>query len=133
MRPDVAQPVWFAGPKRHVRGAVPAHDLTGMPAVLPALSVQQYRLPEFVGRIHNSIILTGDALRSLDDTWCEYARRSLLRAGVVVRPLRLAAETASAAARAAGDLDDDGYRSTTSFVASTDGGSGSTADSVSEL
>jgi hypothetical protein len=38
VRPDVAQPVWFAGPKRRVKGAVPAHDLTGMPAVLPALS-----------------------------------------------------------------------------------------------
>jgi hypothetical protein len=52
-----------------------------------------------------------------------------------VRPSHVAAETARAAARAAGDLDDDGDRSTTSFVASTDGGSGSgsTADSVSEL
>jgi hypothetical protein len=42
VRPDVAQPVWFVGPtgKRRVslRGAVPAHDLTGMPAVLTALS-----------------------------------------------------------------------------------------------
>jgi hypothetical protein len=46
--------------------------------------------------------------------------------------LRVAAETARAAARAAGDLDDDGDRSTTSFVASTDGGSGSTADSGAE-
>jgi hypothetical protein len=27
-----------------------------------------------------SVILTGDALRSLEDAWCEYARRSLLRA-----------------------------------------------------
>jgi hypothetical protein len=79
----------------------------------------------------------GDTLRSLEDAlaWCEYARRSLLRVGDVVRPLRVAAETARAAARAAGDLDDDGDRSTTSFVASTaagsdDGGSGSTADSV---
>ncbi len=50
-----------------------------------------------------------------------------------MRPLRVAAETqaARAAARAAGDLDNDGDRSTTSFVASTDGGSGSNADSVS--
>ena len=52
-----------------------------------------------------------------------------------MRPLRVAAETARAAAmaRATGDLDDYGDRSTTSFVASTDGGSGSTADSISEL
>ena len=133
VRPDAAQPVWFAGPKRRVRGVVPAHDLTGMPAVLPALSDHLYRLPELVGRMYDSVILTGDALRSLEDAWCVYARRNLLRAGAVVRPLRVAAETARAAARAAGDLDDDGDRSTTSFVASTDGGSGSTADSVSEL
>jgi hypothetical protein len=114
---------------------VPAHDLTGMPAVLPALSDQQYRLPELVGRMYDSVILTGHALRSLEDAWCEYARRSLLRAGALVHPLRVpvAAGTARAAARAAGDLDDDGDRSTTSFVASTDGGCGSTADSVSEL
>ncbi len=48
-----------------------------------------------------------------------------------MRRLHVAAETARTAA--AGDLNDDGDRSTTSFVASTDGGSGSTADSVSEL
>ncbi len=37
-----------------------------------------------------------------------------------MRPLRVAAETARAAVRASGDLDDDdGDRSTTSFVAST--------------
>jgi hypothetical protein len=85
--------------------------------------------------MYDSVILSGDALRSLEDAWCEYARRSLLQIAAVVRPLRVAAETARAAARAAGVLNDDGVsdRSTTSFVASTDGGSGSTADSVSEL
>jgi hypothetical protein len=55
---------------------------------------------------------------SLEDAWREYARRSLLRTGAVVRPLRVAAETARAASRAAGDLDDDGDRSTASFVRS---------------
>ncbi len=79
-------------------------------------------------RMYDSVILSGDAIRSL-----EYARRSLFREGAVVRPLRVAVETARAAARAAGGLDDDGDRLTTSFVASTDGGSGSTADSASEL
>jgi hypothetical protein len=81
------------GPKHHVRGAVPAHDLTGVPAVLPvsALSDHLYRLSELVGRMYDSVILTGDALRSLEDAWCEYAHRSLLRAGAVVRPLRVAA------------------------------------------
>jgi hypothetical protein len=89
--------------------------------------------------MYDSVILSGDALRLLEDTWCEYARRSLLQVAAVVRPLRVAAETARAAAtsRAAGVLNDDGVSdrslATTSFVASTDGGSGSTADSVSEL
>jgi hypothetical protein len=93
--------------------------------------------------MYDSVILSGDALRSEPESlkvdWCEYARRSLLQVAAVVRPLRVAAETARAAAtgRAAGVLNDDGVsasdRSTTSFVASTDVGSGSTADSVSEL
>jgi hypothetical protein len=63
-------------------------------------------------------------------------RRSLLQVAAVVRPLRVAAESARrAAARTAGVQDDDGAsdRSTALFVASTDGGSGSTTDSVSEL
>jgi hypothetical protein len=58
--------------------------------------------------MYDSVILSGDALSSLEDAWCEYARRSRLRAGTVVCPLRVAAETARAAARAAqaGDLDE---------------------------
>jgi plasmid stabilization system protein ParE len=84
--------------------------------------------------MYDCVILSGDAFRSLEDAWREYARRSLLQAAAVVRPLRVADETALAVARAAGVLNDDGVsdRSTTSFVASTDDGSGSTADSVSE-
>jgi predicted DNA repair protein MutK len=59
----------------------------------------------------------------------------LLQVAAVVRPLRVAAETARAAARAAGVLNDDGVsdHSKTSFVAPTDGGFGSTADSVSDF
>ncbi len=52
------------------------------------------------------------ALTVLQSSGFVVLRRSLLRAGTVVRPLRVAAETARAAARAAGDLDDDGDRST---------------------
>jgi hypothetical protein len=83
--------------------------------------------------MYDSVILSGDALRSLEGAWCEYARRSQLQVAAVVRPLRVAAETTRAATRAAGALDDDGDLSTNSFVASTDGGSGSTANSISEL
>ena len=55
-----------------------------------------------------------------------------MRAGGVVRPLRVAAEIARAAAKAAAWPEADG-QSTTSFVPSTDSdaGSGSTADSDS--
>jgi hypothetical protein len=81
--------------------------------------------------MYDSVNLTGDALRSLEDAWCEYARRSLLQVAAAVRPLRVAVETARAAARAAGVLND-GFSdcSTTSFVVSTDGGPGSKADSA---
>jgi hypothetical protein len=87
--------------------------------------------------------LSGDTLRLLEDAWCEYARRYLLHVAAVVRLLRVAAETARAAQAArnvgASVLDDDrdgasaSDRSTTSFVASNNGGSGSTADSFCEL
>ena len=70
-------------------------------------------------------------LRPLADSWCRFAE-SLMRAGRVVRPLRVAAEVARAAARAAAGPGADG-QSSTSFVPSTDldseAGSGSTADS----
>jgi hypothetical protein len=41
VRPDPLQPVWL-GLKRLVRAAVPAHDLSGMPTVVLALSDSQY-------------------------------------------------------------------------------------------
>jgi hypothetical protein len=57
------------------QGAVPAHDLTasGMSAVVPTLSDPQYPFQELVGQIHDGVILSGDALRSLtlEDAWCE--------------------------------------------------------------
>jgi hypothetical protein len=92
---------------------------------MPSLSDSQYLLPELVvGRLNVSVILSGDAFRrSLEDAWCEYARRSLQvpvlpsQVAAVVHPLRVvAAETARAAASsraAAGVLtrNDDGDRS----------------------
>ncbi len=78
-----------------------------MPAVLPALSDHlrvYYRHPdsELVGRMYDRVILTcqwpsGDALRSLEDAWCEYARRSLLRAAA--RPGLLVTWTVTVTAR----------------------------------
>ena len=75
---------------------------------------------------------SGDAMRPVADGWCRFAESQLSRLGRVVRPLRVAAETVRAAARAAAGADSeaDGW-STTSFVATTDidAGSGSTTDS----
>jgi hypothetical protein len=84
--------------------------------------------------MYDAVVLSGDALRPLADAWCRYAQRNLFCVAGAVRPLRVAAETARAAARAAGALEDSEAedQSTTSLRASTDAGSGSTADSDSE-
>ena len=136
VRPDGEHPVWFCKPKRRVKGVVRERDLTAIPTEMPELPDAQFLLRECVGRIYDAVVLSGDALRPLADAWCRYAQRNLFRAAAVVRPLRLAAETARAAARAAGTLEDSEAedRSTTSLRASTDSdaGSGSTADSDSE-
>jgi hypothetical protein len=134
VRPDADCPVWFCKPKRRVKGVVPGLDLTGMPAELPDLPDEQYVLPELVGRLFDSVILSGDALRPLADEWCTFATRCLFRIARVVRPLRVAVETARAAARVVSMLEgsaDDFDRSTSSPVESTDAGSGSTEDSLS--
>ena len=135
VRPDSQSPVWLCKPKRRGKGGVQRErDLSGMPALpLPVLSDAKFSLPELVGRMFDCTILSSDALRPLADSWCRFAERSLMRAGGVVRPLRVAAEIARAAAKAAAGPEADG-QSTTSFVPSTDSdaGSGSTADS-SEL
>ena len=74
-----------------------------------------------------------DAMRPPDaDAWCnlKFAQSNLLRVGSVVRPLRVAAETARATARVAAVLEGDGC-STTSFVSSTnsEAGTGFSTDS----
>ena len=129
-------PVWFCKPKRRVKGVARERNLTAMPKEMPELPDAQFLLPECVGRMYDAVVLSGDALRPLADAWCRYAQRNLFRAAAVVRPLRVAAETARAAARAAGTLEDSEAvdRSTTSLRASTDSdaGSGTTADSDSE-
>jgi hypothetical protein len=127
VRPDADCPVWFCKPKRRVKGVVPGLDLTGMPAELPDL-------PELVGRLFDIVILSGDALRPLADEWCTFATRCLFRIARVARPLRVAVETARAAARVVRMLErsaDAFDRSTSSPVESTDVGSGSTEDSLS--
>ena len=65
---------------------------------LPVLPEEQYSLPEAVGRLFYSTILSNlnDALRPgpLADAWCRLSEGNLLRAlaGATVRPLRAAAE-----------------------------------------
>ena len=135
VRPDARCPVWLCKPKRRVKGVQRERDLTGMPASVPVLPDDQYRLPELVGAMFDRTILADDALRPVADAWCRHALNGLFRVGRIVRPLRDVAEKTRAAARAAAALggDSDG-RLTTSFVSTTDSdaGSGSTADSDSE-
>jgi hypothetical protein len=125
--------------KRKVKGIQCERDLTDMPSEdsKPELPGDQYSLPELVGAMFDSTVLAGDAIRVVADTWCRHALDGLHSAGRVWRPLRDAAERARAAARAAAALEegDADERLTTSFVSSTDSdaGSGSTADSDSEL
>ena len=108
-----------------------------MPALpLPVLPDAQFSLPQLVGEMYDCTILPGDAMRPLADAWCRFAESNLLHAGRSVRPLRVAAETARAAVRAAAVNESAGDgQSTTSFVPSTDSdaGSGTTLTDVSEL
>ena len=112
-------------------------DLAGMLALpLPVLSDAQFSLPEPVDEMYICTILPGDATQLFADAWCRFAESNLLRAGRSVRPLRVAAETARAAVRAAAANESAGDgQSTTSFVPSTDSdaGSGTTLTDVSEL
>ena len=138
VRPDAQNPVWLCPPKRRVQGVQRDRDLSSMAVLpLPVLPDAEFSLPELVGKMYDCTILPGDALRPLADAWCKFAESNLFRAGRAVRPLRVAVETARAAARAAvgSDRDDCDGRSTTSFVPSSDSdaGSGSTASEVSEL
>lgn len=91
VRPDAVNPVWLCPPKRKRRGVEPERDLNGMPAVVPVLPDEQYSLPEAVGRLFDSTVLSRDALRPLADAWCRLSEGNLLRAGAIIRPLRAAA------------------------------------------
>jgi hypothetical protein len=130
VRPAAQNPVWLCKPKRKVKGVQQERDLSGMPVLLPVLPDTHYSLPELVGHMYDCTILSGDAMRPVADAWCKFAQSNLFRVGRVVRPLRVAAETARAAVRVASMLEGDGC-STTSFVSSTDSeaGTGSTTDS----
>jgi hypothetical protein len=70
-----------------------------IPAELSDLLDEHYVPPELVGRLFDSVILSGDVLRPLADEWCTFATRCLFRIARVVCPLRVAVETARAAAR----------------------------------
>ena len=132
VRPATQNPVWLCKPKRKLKGVPQERNLDGMPVLLPVLPDAHYSLPELVGNMYDMTILTGDAMRPVADAWCKFAqtRSNLLRVGSVVRPLRVAAETARATARVAAVLEGDGC-STTSFVSSTnsEAGTGFSTDS----
>ena len=86
-------------------------DLSGMPVLpLPVLSDAKFLLPELVrvGRMFDFKNLV--SLCPLADSWCRLAERSPMRAGSVLRLLRVAAEIARAtqAARAAAGPEADG-------------------------
>ena len=72
-------------------------DLSEMPVLMPAIAEAEYRLPELVGRLFDVTILSRDVLRPMADAWCSMAQGCLLRAGKLIRPLRLAAELKRAA------------------------------------
>jgi hypothetical protein len=63
-----------------------------MPDAVPQLPDAQYSLPCAVGRLYDRTILSSDALRPLADSWCDLATANLLRAGAIVRPLRVDAD-----------------------------------------
>ena len=91
VRPDPVSPVWLCPMKRKRKGVVPPRNLHGMPRAVPTLPDVQYSLPEAVGRLFDSTILSTDALRPLADDWCRLSEGNLLRAGALIRPLREAA------------------------------------------
>ena len=107
VRPDTDSPIWRCDPKRRVRGVIPQPNLRGMPVVVPNLADAQYALPQAVGRLYDSTILSSDALRPLADMWCKFALDKLLSAGGIVRPLRAVADARRAASVYVAIHDDD--------------------------
>jgi hypothetical protein len=92
VRPDAVSPIWLCPPKRKRNGAEPPRNLRGMPVFVPVLPDAQYSLPCAMGRLFDKTVLSNDALRPMADSWCSLATANLLRAGAIVRPLRMAAD-----------------------------------------
>ena len=115
VRPTAA---WVGAPRRKYKGVTRDRDLSGMPAVLPVLPAVQFGVPELVGQMFDSVMLSSDVERPVADMWSRHTMQCLYDLGRVVRPLRVAAEVCCAAARVAEarDLDDD--RSTSSPMSS---------------
>ena len=65
-------------PKRKHRGVEPERDLHVMPVTAPVLPDEQYSLPEAVGCLFDSTVLSRDALRPLADSWCRLSEGNLL-------------------------------------------------------
>jgi hypothetical protein len=66
-----------------------SHYRNGRRKAVSLLHPGLLRLSWLLGRMYDSVVLSGDALRSLNDAWCEYARLSLLHVVAVVSPLRV--------------------------------------------
>ena len=58
---------------------------------IPELADALYALPEALGHLFDTTVLSNDALRPLADAWCDLSYSNLLRVGKAIRPLREAA------------------------------------------
>jgi hypothetical protein len=59
--------------------------------MIPELSDAHYALPEALGHLFDTTVLSNDVLRPLADAWCDLSYSNLLRVGKAIRPLREAA------------------------------------------
>ena len=66
VRPDAQSPVWLRRMRKR-QGHEQQRNVRGMPAAVPELPDEQYSLPEAVGRLFDSTVLSSDALRPLAD------------------------------------------------------------------
>ena len=90
VRPDPQQPLWIR-PMRKRSGVALQPEICSEPVAIPELSDALYALPEALGHLFDTTVLSNDALRPLADAWCDLSYSNLLRVGKAIRPLREAA------------------------------------------